>query len=214
MFKGCIIFVKIYPNHLKMKNTLFIEAVKSIYPISNQTQKEIDKRLKKKSGKAGDMIVKIGEVNDTLFFIESGMVRSYYFKEENDGDEKTEVTSWIINEFNFIYIPHSFISQTPSVEAVELLEDSEFICLKHKDLYDLYNLFPEANYVGRILTEISLIMYDERVRFMRMMSAQKRHEIFQASYPEIYERAPLKYIASFLGLTPETLSRVKSKKGK
>jgi CRP-like cAMP-binding protein len=197
-----------------MKNTLFIEAVKSIYPISKQIQKELDKRLKRKSGKAGDLIVKIGEVNDTLYFIESGMVRSYYFKEENENEEKTEVTSWIINEFNFIYIPHSFISQTSSLEAVELLEDSEFICLKHKDLYELYNTFPEANYVGRILTEISLIMYDERVRFLRMMSAQKRHEIFQTSYPEIYERAPLKYIASFLGLTPETLSRVRSKKSK
>lgn len=210
MFKGCIIFVKKLLNSIKMKYPLFIDAVKSIYPISKEFQKELEKRLKRKSGKAGDLIVKIGEVNDTLYFIESGIVRSYYFKEENE--ERIEVTSWIINEFNFIYIPHSFIPQIPSAEAVELLEDCQFVCLKQKDLHELYTTYPEANYVGRILTEISLIMYDERVRFLRMMSAQKRHETFLANYPEIYERAPLKYIASFLGLTPETLSRVRSKK--
>ncbi len=193
-----------------MKYSLFTDAVKSIYPISRETQKELEKRLRRKSARAGDLIVKIGEVNDTLYFIESGLVRSYYFKEENN--ERIEVTSWIINEFNFIYIPHSFIPQVPSLEAVELLEDCQLICLKHKDLQDLYNTFPEANYVGRILTEISLIMYDDRIRFLKMMSAQKRHETFMNNYPEIYDRAPLKHIASFLGLTPETLSRVRSRK--
>jgi hypothetical protein len=78
-------------------------------------------------------------------------------------------------------------------------------------MQELYDIVPEANYIGRILTEIYLLMYDERVRFLRMMSAQKRNDAFRDMFPNIYDRAPKKYIASFLGLSPETLSRVRKK---
>ena len=190
--------------------TAFVESLKAIYPIKKETEKLLLKRLTKHVGKAGDIIVKAGEVNDRLYFIEKGMVRSYYSIEENG--TKTEVTSWFVGEFGFIHVPHSFIPQVPSVETIEMLEDTEMISITHKGLQELYDMVPEANYIGRILTEMYLVMYDERVRFLRMMSAQKRNEVFQAMFPDIYDRAPKKYIASFLGLSPETLSRVRKKK--
>jgi CRP-like cAMP-binding protein len=99
----------------------------------------------------------------------------------------------------------------PSVESIELLEDSELISLSYKGLNELYDIAHEANYIVRILTEMYLVMYDERVRFMRMTSAQSRNDVFKTMFPDIYDRAPKKHIASFLGLTPETLSRVRKK---
>ncbi|MCP9769161.1 Crp/Fnr family transcriptional regulator [Lacihabitans sp. LS3-19] len=187
--------------------TPFVESLKAIYPINKETEKLLLKRLTKHVGKAGDIIVKAGEINDRLYFIEKGMVRSYYTIEESN----TEITSWFVGEFGFIYIPHSYIPQVPSVETIELLEDSEMISITYKGMQELYDMVPEANYIGRILTEMYLVMYDERVRFLRMMSAQKRNEVFQEMFPDIYDRAPKKYIASFLGLSPETLSRVRKK---
>jgi CRP/FNR family transcriptional regulator, anaerobic regulatory protein len=185
----------------------FVESVKNIYPISKTIEKQLLKRLVSLSGVAGEIIIKEGEINDKLFFIQKGMVRSYYFIE--DHGVKHEVTSSFVGEFGFIYIPHSFIGQVPCMENVELLEDSELIYITYKSLHELYSLHPESNIIGRELTEMYLVTYDERVRLLRMMSAQKRNDIFQMQYPNIYERAPKKYIASFLGLTPETLSRVR-----
>lgn len=187
----------------------FIQAVKSIHPISPAVEKDLRKRLVKTDFKAGEQIIKIGEVNDQLHFIEKGLVRCMYYKQEKKS--KTEMTSWLINDFNFVYVPHSFIAQSPSVEAVETLEPTTTISISYDALQELYGKYHEAAFIGMLITQSYLVMYDERVRSIRMMSAQDRHDSFLENFPEIYDRAPLKYIASFLGLTPETLSRIRNK---
>lgn len=187
----------------------FIQAVKSIHPISPAVEKDLRKRLVKTDFKAGEQIIKIGEVNDQLHFIEKGLVRCMYYKQEKKS--KTEMTSWLINDFNFVYVPHSFIAQSPSVEAVETLEPTTTISISYDALQELYGKYHEAAFIGMLITQSYLVMYDERVRSIRMMSAQDRHDSFLENFPEIYNRAPLKYIASFLGLTPETLSRIRNK---
>ncbi len=186
---------------------VFLSAIKSIYPISSEVENEIKKALEIKHFKAGDIIIKRNKINDKLFFINQGMVRAYYFKSE--GKSSNEVTSWLIAENGFVYIPQSFLTQSPSVEEVEVLEDAIMTTIAYEDLQNIYQNYPETNFIGRILTEGYLVMYDNRVRSLRMMSAKDRHDSFAFNFPELYHRAPLKYIASFLGITPETLSRVR-----
>lgn len=70
--------------------------------------------------------------------------------------------------------------------------------------------YPESNIIGRVLTETYLLLYDERIRSLRMMNAQQRHELFKQQQPDIYKRAPFKHIASFLGVSPETFSRIRT----
>lgn len=188
---------------------LFIQAVKAIHPISEPIQRDLEKRLVKSYHEAGEVIIPIGKVNDKLYFIEQGLVRCFYHKMEKN--KKVEMTSWLINDFNFVYVPHSFIAQSPSVEAVETLEPTTLIAISYDSLQELYQKYHEAAYIGRLITEMYLIMYDERVRSLRMMSAQDRHDSFKDNFPVIYEKSPLKHIASFLGLTPETLSRIRAK---
>lgn len=188
---------------------LFIQAVKGIHPISAKIQRDLERRLVKTNHEAGEIIIPIGKVNDKLYFIEEGMVRCFYHKKEKG--KNVEMTSWLINDFNFVYVPHSFIAQSPSVEAVETLEPTTLISISYEALQELYQKYHEAAYIGRLITEMYLVMYDERVRSLRMMSAKDRHDAFKDNFPVIYEKASKKHIASFLGLTPETLSRIRAK---
>jgi CRP/FNR family transcriptional regulator, anaerobic regulatory protein len=187
---------------------IFIQAVKGIYPISANIQRDLEQRLVKTNHEVGEIIIPIGKVNDKLFFIEQGMVRCFYHKIEKG--KKIEMTSWLINDFNFVYVPHSFIAQSPSLEAVEVLEPTTLISISYNSLQELYQKYHEAAYIGRLITEMYLVMYDKRVRSLRMMSAKDRHDSFKENFPAIYERASKKHIASFLGLTPETLSRIRN----
>jgi CRP/FNR family transcriptional regulator, anaerobic regulatory protein len=186
----------------------FLNILNSIVPLSQDVHNHIITVLKKKEIKAGETLVKCDEINNTLYFIEKGLVRGFYYKIENE--ECQEVTSWIVNENNFIYVPHSFILKIPSLETVEALEDSIVISLKYDDLHYYFTKYPETNTIGRVLTELYLLIYDERIRSLRMMTAQQRYEKFKNQYPEIYKRAPNKYIASFLGVSPETFSRIRT----
>ncbi len=186
----------------------FLHIINSILPISEEITQLLNKTLKKKDIKLGDTIIKGDEINDTLFFIEKGLVRGFYYKEENN--ESHEVTSWIVNENNFIYVPHSFILKVPSLETVEALEDCTLISLRYDDLHEIFMKYPESNIIGRVLTETYLLLYDERIRSLRMMNAQQRHELFKKQQPDIYQRAPFKHIASFLGVSPETFSRIRT----
>ena len=94
---------------------------------------------------------------------------------------------------------------------MEILEPTTLISISYNSLQELYQKYHEAAFIGRLITEMYLVMYDERVRSLRMMSAKDRHDAFRENFPVIYEKAPKKHIASFLGLTPETLSRLRNK---
>lgn len=152
------------------------------------------------------MIVSINEVNDRLFFIHSGLAYGFYKIDQR------EVTSWFVKENDFIYIPDSFLDQKPSKEAIETLEDSVVISLAYDKLAFIYDTFPVANKIGRILTEGYLKIFDKRVRSLRMQSAETRFKNFIENYPGMYSRLPQKIIASYLGISPETASRILKRK--
>jgi CRP/FNR family transcriptional regulator, anaerobic regulatory protein len=195
-------------NNNKMYSTL-IEALKTSFPISEGFEKQLLKRIETHNGKAGDTILKAGEINNKLYFIRKGLVRSYYLTEHKT--QKSDITSWFYAEGGFLYVPHSFINQKVSGETIELIEDSEILYITHANLHDLYAKNAEANQIGRIITESYLVSFDERIRFLRLISAESRVNAFKQKYPSIYSRAPKKHIATFLGLSAETLSRVRKK---
>lgn len=152
------------------------------------------------------LIVSINEVNDRLFFIHSGLAYGFYKIGQR------EVTSWFVKENDFIYIPDSFLDQKPSKEAIETLEDSVVISLAYDKLEFIYDTFPVANKIGRLLTEGYLKKFDKRVRSLRLQSAETRFKKFIEHYPGMYARLPQKIIASYLGISPETASRILKRK--
>ncbi len=116
-----------------------------------------------------------------------------------------------MQENDLILSVYSFFKQKPSYENIELLEDATLISISYADLQKMYMLFPEFNFFGRVLTENYYVKSEERLISLRMLSSQERYNTLLAAYPHIFNRVPLKHIASYLGMTPETLSRLRAK---
>jgi CRP/FNR family transcriptional regulator, anaerobic regulatory protein len=149
-----------------------------------------------------------GQVSDAIFYIEEGLARAFYEKDSK------EITTLFAEAGDFIYSPPSFHRRTPSDESIELTEASKVVAIPYQVLHELYSKYPEMNKAGRILTEQYLLMYDSRVRLQRDTRPIVRLTAFMEAYPNIFSRASQVHIASYLGTTPETVSRFMNQKRK
>ena len=104
----------------------------------------------------------------------------------------------------------SFFLQKSSYESIQALEDTVLHYVSYKDLQTMYEEFPEFNFIGRVLTEKYYTMSEQRLFAIRMQRATERYNYLMQNLPEIIKRVPAVYIASYLGITIEYLSRIKS----
>jgi len=178
----------------------------AIYPVSPELRTAIAKLTFLQHLPRHTLLLKEGKVCSHLHFIEKGLARAFHFR---DGQE---VTSWFMKEDDMIISVHSFYRQQPSHENMELVEDSVVVSLEYKNLQELYRRFPEFNFIGRVLTEHYYALSEERAIALRTHTAQERYESFLNTHPEFFNRVPLKHIASYLGMTPETLSRLRARR--
>lgn len=182
----------------------FIEHLSSIISISKSLEEEINTISKKKIVLKGNSILNINERSENLFFIEKGLLRGYYF------DEGKEVTNWFAQEMEFATCFYSFIAEKPSFEIIQTLEDSELIQIPYKGLQSLYKSFPETERIGRIITENYYIKLEERILSLQFKTAKERYQKLASNKASLLQRASLGQIASYLGITQETLSRIRS----
>ena len=181
-----------------------IENLKSIISISKPLEDEINSISKKVTFSKGQNIVNIDERCDNLYFIEKGFLRGYYF------DEDKEITNWFAQESEFATCFYSFISKKSSVEIIQALEDCILIQLPYSSLQKLYTTFPETERIGRIITENYYIKLEERILNLQFKTAKERYQKLHLTKPYILQRASLGQIASYLGITQETLSRIRA----
>lgn len=153
------------------------------------------------------ILLDIDEIQKSLFFIVKGIVRSYYL----DSYGK-DTTSWLLFEGDLAISVYSFFSQKRSFEVLETVEDTSLLVLSYDKLIDLYHLFPEFNFIGRILTETYYIKAEEKANELRVFTATERYQHLIEKYPNIIARIPLGMISSYLGITQSTLSRIRAKK--
>lgn len=152
----------------------------------------------------GDKVVDKGDVCDSIFYIDRGMVREYYFKNSK------EVTEYIAVDGNIFMCIESLFKEEPSQLVVEALETSFVYALPKARLEEvaLHNVNIQILY--RKILEESLIISQRRADMLRFESAKDRYRKLCKLNPKMIMKAPLVYIASYLQMTPETLSRVRS----
>ena len=154
----------------------------------------------------GALLLQPGKTAKELYFIEQGMIRGYYEKDDK------EITHWFGYEGHLCTSYFSFISETPSFEYIQSIEPLKIQKIKRTTLYQLYEQFPLLNRLGREITEQYYIQLEERLYHQHFKEAGERYQLFCQQKPEVLQRAPLGSIASYLGISQETLSRIRSKK--
>lgn len=161
--------------------------------------------LHKKEFAKNSFLITEGKICDYVYFLERGCLRGYY---NHDGKE---VTYWFAFENNFVTSFYSFISRQPCVENIQLMEDCTLWAISYNDLQSLYNKHPDVERLGRIMHERYYVMLEERFVRNHFKEARERYEKLLTHAPHILQRVPLGYVASYLGITQETLSRIRSK---
>ena len=154
-----------------------------------------------------EFLVKQGQVSDELNFVYSGSVREFF--EDNDANE---ANTWFGLENSVAISTYSFFSQKPSLTNIQALEDVQAVVVKHSDLHKLFDQFHDIERLGRLIVEQYLVQIEEMKIMLQTLSARQRYEYMLRHKPEFVQRIPLKYLASFLGIQLETLSRVRNQK--
>ena len=151
-------------------------------------------------------LVREREVCDYIFFIRKGIARIYYYKDNR------EITEWIAMDEQFFLSIISFFERTPSRLIIQTLEPAEVMGIHYNDLIRLAAQHHEVETLFRKMMTGSLILSQYRMDSIQFESAQQRYEKLLQTSPRIIQRVPLSHIASFLGVTLETLSRIRSAK--
>ena len=152
----------------------------------------------------GDLWVKQGKVCNQVAFVVSGKLRNFYID-----DSGNEVTCFFVTADNFVSAFTSFLTNTPTHENISALEDTVLRVISKKDLEELCVLIPKLQIFRRVIAENLFITMEKRIVMLQSQSAYERYEKMIKENPEILLSVPLQYTASFLGITPQHLSRLR-----
>ena len=152
----------------------------------------------------GETILREGDVCRHIFWIVKGLVRQFYYK------NKKEVTEYMATENTICMSIESLFKEEPSHQIIQALEPTIIYAMPMHDLEAVSMKSVNIQMLYRKILEESLIISQQRADMLRFESAQDRYQKLVKSSPQLILRAPLVYIASYLQMTPETLSRVRT----
>lgn len=156
--------------------------------------------------KKGDHLLRAGTVADEVFFVHQGLLR-YYFNDPTEGGQ--ERTGQFFDEGIVVTDAESFLARTPAEQNFEALEKTSVIILPRAILYEGYDQDHAIERFGRLMLEEALIGSQRRASRLLTLQPEDRYRRFVETRPEVARRVPQYLIASYLGLTPESLSRIR-----
>lgn len=148
----------------------------------------------------------IGHTCKTIYFINKGIARIYYFKDGID------ITENFFFENSIIARVESLFTGKPSRKAIQVLEDSEITGINANLLFKMYDSFPEIERLFRKIFEGAYVETVHRIEGIQFHTAEERYKALLQEAPDILKRVPLKYVASYLGITQVSLSRIRGLK--
>lgn len=153
-------------------------------------------------------IVKEGQFADKTYFISTGSARAFYLKDGKD------ITDWFAFENDFISSINSFFLNIPSPHYIEVLEPTVLLEISRDKIIYLSDKYKEFDRLGKLIVTKTMLQLQQRVVSIQFEAAQQKYENILKIRPDITQRVPLTHIASYLGITLETLSRIRNPKNR
>ena len=180
-----------------------LNHLKNYHPLSKEAGNALINCLEEKVFAKNDFLIKQGRVCTHFYFLQHGALRGFYHVNDK------EITNWFAFENTFVSSFYSFTTQQPAVESIQFIEGSVLWGISRKRLIGLFDEFHEIERLVRIIYEAYYIRLEERYVNAQFKTAQELYNNLLKESPHILERVPLGYISSYLGITQETLSRIR-----
>jgi len=187
-----------------MKN--LTQNIKNRVSISPKLEVAIQSSFQKRAVPKHEFLLQEHKLVRKLYFIEKGTLRTFYHHEGK------EVTSWFYQQNQFLTSWYGFYNQEASYESIEALEDCSVYWIDHTNYKRLIDDYPKFERFARLLAEEQLSFIDAYSKGYLFMSAKEKYKLLLSYFPDIELRVKLGYIASFLGISQETLSRIRAGK--
>ena len=189
----------------KVDISQLVAVLHHLHPMSIGAIEFLQSRATHITCRKGRMLLREGNICDHLYFIKKGAIRGFV----NDG--KKDVTTWISVENELVTSISGLNDRKASPENMQAIEYCDLLSITMDDLEELYIQFPEFNITGRKLLQRYYFDAESRAFICRIGGAEQKYQHFVNRYPHLINRVSIKFIASFLGVALETLSRVRNR---
>jgi CRP-like cAMP-binding protein len=180
--------------------------IQSYFGIPENTLKEISAFFHPQSLLKGDYFLKEGRYSYQLGFIQSGIVREFL-----TDDKGREVTKWIATKGYFVVDIASFLFHQPARWNLQALTDCEILVIKKENYAKIGQFVPQWQELEKLFIARCFTILEQRIVTHLSLSSEERYQLFFEHNSELFNQVPLQYLASMLGMTPETFSRIRKK---
>lgn len=189
-----------------MKEETIIKNISKHITLNEEEKKYFLSILHYKKLKKGEVLLKYGEIPKSQFFVIDGCLRNYSIDEEG----KEHIITFACKDW-WISDLYAYITETPAEHTIDALIPTEVFEIMKWDMEEVFERIPKFERFFRILFQNSIVNQMRRIKQSMSVPAEERYIDFIKQYPDIYAQIPLKYIASYLGISPEFLSKIRNK---
>lgn len=184
--------------------TKLIEYLSKITPLSTKAKEELRNLCSIVRIKKNRNLQNVGQTCKTIFFVQKGTARIYYYKGDKD------ITEYFAFENDLVIRAESLFTGKPSHKAIQAISDTTLIAIPANPLFQLFDKYPEVERLFRYLVEQSYVDTINRLESLQFHTAEERYRALMVKSPAVVRKILLKHIASYLGITQVSLSRIRA----
>ncbi len=185
---------------------IFLRKIKEKIDLTKQQEEYLLSIIRTKKYSKNNYFLKPSQICSIIGYIDKGLVRIF-----NINPRGIETTNWLVTDDELVTEILSFINQEPTQEYIQCIEETTIVYISYQNLQDVCKIIPQMHIYIKLINEDLLVDVKKYILSNIHLSAEEKYKQLLQVHPKLIQKAPLKYIASFLGITDSTLSRVRRK---